>query len=126
MKLSALFSFLLLAIVIGGFVATNPETEDYLQYASRQANVYLTEEVCDELPPGVGDLLSEQCPELVQTLQPQVLSLIRDRTERLNLGVASLYRTSLEIPGFVVLPRYEIETVGILGQFITYRASQGR
>ncbi|MBE7379783.1 MAG: DUF4359 domain-containing protein [Leptolyngbya sp. SIO1E4] len=119
-----LLSVLLLAIATGGLVVTNPDLDAYEQYASRQAEQYLTEEICTELPKEVNDLLGGQCVEVVQTLQPNVERLIRDRTERLNLGVASIYRTSLGIPELAMLPRYEIETIGILGRFITYRATQ--
>ena len=71
-----------------------------------------------------SDLLVDQCAELVETLQPQLDSLIRDRTNRLNLGVASLYQTSFGIPELPMLPEYKVETLGILRRFFTYRASQ--
>ncbi|NER79913.1 MAG: DUF4359 domain-containing protein [Leptolyngbya sp. SIO1D8] len=105
-------------------VVTNPTLDAYELYASEQAERYLNEEVCSELPDELNELIGGQCTEIVQTLQPNVQALIRDRTTRLNLGVASIYRTTLGIPELVMLPRYEIETVGILGKFITYRATQ--
>ena len=124
MKTSALIGILFLAIVTGGLVATNPDPEAYELYAREQAEIFVNEEVCDELPEGLGDLLSGQCPELIQALEPTVEALIRDRTKRLNLGVASIYRTSFGFQELPMLPRYEVETVGILGRFITYRAAQ--
>jgi hypothetical protein len=126
MKPSVILSAVVLAISVGGLVVTNPAPEAYTRYATEQAEQYLSTEICTELPAGLGPLLADQCPELVQTLQPQVATLIEDRTERLNLGVASLYRTTLGIPELTMLPQYRIETLGILGQFITYRAEQIR
>ncbi|HEY9889896.1 MAG TPA: DUF4359 domain-containing protein [Candidatus Obscuribacterales bacterium] len=121
MKLSTLLSLALLALAIAGLVITNPGPESYAQYASAQARTYFSEEVCDDLPPGLGSLLTEQCVDLVQQLQPQLEALMRDRTERLNLGVASLYRTSFGLPEIPLLPVYRAETLGIVKRFFTYR-----
>ncbi|MEM0979298.1 MAG: DUF4359 domain-containing protein [Cyanobacteria bacterium P01_H01_bin.58] len=105
-------------------VVTNPSPAAYETYALEQTEKYLNEEVCTDLPEGVSQLLGGQCVEIIQTLQPQIMPLIRDRTKRLNIGIASIYRTSLGIPGLEILPRYEIETVGILKRFLTYRAQK--
>ena len=91
-------------------VVTNPGPTAYARYVSVQAETYLSEEICAELPPGLGNLLADQCAELVETLQPQLDSLIRDRTNRLNLGVASLYQTSFGIPELPMLPEYKGES----------------
>ncbi|MGD1927458.1 MAG: DUF4359 domain-containing protein [Leptolyngbyaceae cyanobacterium] len=124
MKPATLLSIVLLVIAIAGLVVTNPGPTAYARYVSVQAETYLSEEICAELPPGLGNLLADQCAELVETLQPQLDSLIRDRTNRLNLGVASLYQTSFGIPELPMLPEYKVETLGILRRFFTYRASQ--
>lgn len=123
MKFSALLSTLLLAVMAGGLVVTNPPPNAYELYASEQAEKYLNDEVCNELPSGLSKFIGEECPKIAQKLKPEVERLIRDRTERLNLGVASIYRTSVSIPELI---GYEVETVGILGRFITYRAAQTR
>lgn len=124
MKLSTLLGTGLLIVTIASLVVTNPGPTAYARYVSVQAETYLSEEICTELSPGLGSLLSDQCVEFVQTLQPQLDSLIRDRTNRLNLGVASLYQTSFGIPELPMLPEYKVETLGILRRFFTYRASQ--
>lgn len=124
MKLSVLFGTVLLAIAVAALVVTNPGPEAYAIYVSEQAETYLTAEVCPELPPGISDLLGDQCGEMVQALQPQLDSLIRDRTDRLNLAIASIYRTSLGIPNLPMVPEYRVETLGILNRFFTYYASQ--
>jgi len=122
MKLSVLVGLVLVAIATVGLVVTNPGPEAYARYVSAQAETYLVGEVCAEMPPTVGELFAGQCDELVQSLQPQLDTLIRDRTQRLNLAIASIYRTSLGMP---MLPTYRTETLGILNRFITYRVSQG-
>ncbi len=124
MKPSTLISLLITVAVVAGLVVTNPSPAAYEQYALAQANRYLNEEVCTDLPESVEQLLGGQCTEIVQTLQPEMGPLIRDRTERLNLGVASVYRTTLGVPELPMVPRYEVETVGIVTQFITYRAQK--
>ena len=124
MKLSTLLGTVLMVVAIAGLVATNPGPTAYARYVSVKAEKYLSEEICTELPAGLGSLLSEQCAELVQTLQPQLDSLIRDRTDRLNLGVASFYQTSFGISELPMLPEYKVETLGILRRFFTYRASK--
>lgn len=126
MKLSVLLSAVLLAIATAGLVVTNPGPEAYIRYVSQQAETYLTEEICTNLPPSIEDLLGGQCMEVVQSLQPQFDTLISDRTQRLNLAIASIYRTSLGIPGFPMLPEYRVETLGIVKRFITYRAAEER
>lgn len=124
MKTSGLLGILFLAIAVGGLVATNPTADAYELYALEQADEYVTDEVCNSLPQGLDSLLGDQCAEVTATLEPTLEAVIRDRTQRLNLGIASIYRTSLGIPEVSMLPRYEIETIGILGRFITYRAVQ--
>lgn len=123
MKLSALFSAVLLCAAIVGLVITNPTPDDYADYASEKAEIYLANEVCNDLPSGLGDLLSGRCDEIVQALQPQLEAILRDRTERLNFGVASIYRTSFSIPQWPI-PEYSAETLGIVNRFVTYRISQ--
>lgn len=124
MKLSALLSAVLLCAAIAALVITNPTPDQYADYASEKAETYLAEGVCNDLPSGLGDLLSGRCDEIIQAVQPQLETILRDRTERLNLGVASIYRTSFSIPQWPMIPEYSAETLGIVNQFITYRLSQ--
>jgi len=126
MKLSALISLVILAIATTGLVITNPGPEDYASYIREQAETYLADEICTDLPPALGESLMGQCADMVASLGPQLDTLIRDRTERLNLAVVSLYRTSLGIPGFPMLPSYQVETLGVLRRFITYRVAEQR
>lgn len=126
MKPFTLVSLLLLAAAIAGLVLTNPSPETYNAYASQQAKSYLQNEVCDDIPEDIRNFLPGQCSEIVQTFQPEIDTIIREQTQRLNLGVASVYRTSLGIPQLPMLPRYQVETLGIAQQLITYRAERVR
>lgn len=125
MKLPQLLILVLLAIAVTGLVVTNPDPEDYARYATQQANRYLSEQVCNEVPAELGGgLLQEQCAGMVETMMPQLAQVLRDRTDRINLGVASIYRTSFGLPGLPFLQEYRTETLGIVQRFFTYRMSQ--
>ncbi|NEQ46146.1 MAG: DUF4359 domain-containing protein [Leptolyngbya sp. SIOISBB] len=124
MKLSVLLGAIVLAIATAALVVTNPGPDAYASYVHEQAKTLLTDEVCTELPAGIGELLGSQCDEMVQSLMPELDNLIRARTHRLNFAIGSVYRTSLGLPNFPMLPEYRIETLGILNRFITYNMSQ--
>ncbi|MDA0673680.1 MAG: DUF4359 domain-containing protein [Cyanobacteria bacterium] len=128
MKPRTLVGFLLAGAGIGALVATNPGPDAYQRYALEQATLYFNESVCNDLPAGVADLLQGRCAEIVAMGQPQLQTLIRDRTERLNLGVCSIYRTTLGlpegIPGLESIPTYEVKTLGIAGYFLPINAGQ--
>ncbi|MGD1905840.1 MAG: DUF4359 domain-containing protein [Leptolyngbyaceae cyanobacterium] len=122
MKLASLVGLVVGAAAVGGLVATNPDQVAYEHYALEQASSYFNDELCEQLPSPVADLFKQQCVELIQTGQPQIQALLRDRTERINLGVFSIYKTALEVPEVAALPAYRVETLAIAGQFITYKA----
>lgn len=124
MKLSAILGGLMLTAVVAGLMITNPSPEAYTRYATTQAGTYFANELCNDVPPEISSLLGGRCAEIVQTLQPQLEAIVRDRTERLNLGIASIYRTTFGIREFSFLPEYRAETLGILNRFITYRIFQ--
>ena len=110
--------------LVGGLVATNPDPEAYQVYATAQVNRYLNDEVCNQIPSEVADLFQGRCAEIVEIAQPQLQTLIRDRTERLNLGILSLYQTRMGIPELGMLPQYEVKTLGIVGRFLPISAEQ--
>jgi hypothetical protein len=122
MKPVSLVGLVVTAAAVGGLVATNPDPVAYEDYALEQASAYFNDELCDQLPQPIADLFQQQCIELIQTGQPQIQALIRDRTQRLNLGIFSIYKTALEVPEISGLPAYRVETLAIAGQFITYKA----
>jgi hypothetical protein len=124
MKLSVVVTAAVLCASVAGLVITNPGPEAYLDYATTQSSQYLSAEVCNDLPEGLGSLLAGQCAEMLQSIEPQLESILRDRTQRFNLGIASLYRTSFKIPQIPFLPEYRAETLGILKRFVTFRVEQ--
>ncbi|MGF1457777.1 MAG: DUF4359 domain-containing protein [Leptolyngbyaceae cyanobacterium] len=126
MKLSVFLSATVLAIAIAALTITNPGPDAYTRYISAQAETYLSEEVCTDLPAGLGELFVGQCADMVASLQPQLETIIRDRTERWNFVIGSIYRTSLGLSEMPMLPEFRAETLGILRQFITYHVSQSR
>ena len=123
MKTTALVSLLLLAIVTGGLVLTNPEPDAYKLYAREQAETYLKDE-CDDLADGLSEVFPIPCADLIEAVEPTIQAFIRDSTQRLNLGVVSIYRTTFGLSELPMLPSYQVETIGVVGKFITYRATQ--
>lgn len=124
MKATTVIGAVLLAGGVGGLVVTNPPPTAYENYAIERASKYLNEGVCTDLPSNLSNLFQGQCSELVEASQPQLQTLIQNNTERLNLGVLSIYRTTLGIPGMQMMPTYELETVGIGGRFFTYSVNR--
>lgn len=121
-------SLLIVCVVIGGtvggLVATNPSPTAYERYAVQQADRYLNESLCNELPPPLETLLQGQCGEVVTLARPQIPALVRNRTDRRNWGIFSIYRTTLGLPGLDFLPTYEIKTLAIAGQFVPISAEE--
>ena len=125
---------LLVAAIAGlgvSMAVTNPGPEEYEAYATKQLTRYLRQEgdsLCEqvEVPEFLTDLVGDQCPELLNSVlknnQGELQALISRGTQRQNFGVLSIYRTNLEIS--TVLPRYEVETVGVFRRFYIYRAER--
>ena len=72
----------------------------------------------------VLQLWIRDCPELVASQQAALAALAVRFTSRRNLGVASLYTTSIGgqplLPG-LTLPEVEVLTLGVAGQFVLLR-----
>ncbi|MBF2047446.1 MAG: DUF4359 domain-containing protein [Leptolyngbya sp. IPPAS B-1204] len=114
---------------IGAAMAvTNPDQERYNQYAAQRLSQHLQEEECVKL----DDAVRELC-KLLEREQGQALltRLIADNTERQDFLLWSTYTTNLStqnlLPSFlsnllsVPTLSYRAETVGLFGQFQTYR-----
>lgn len=113
----------LVAIAVS-MAATNPDRAAYEKYATEQLSAYLRDSLCRDLPAELGNFLQEQCQTLVQNNPALIQELIRRNTQTQNFGLFSHYRTQFAVPGLVMMPSYEVDTVGIWNQFITYRAEQ--
>lgn len=115
---------LAVAGLAGGMALTNPGPDAYVDYAHRTLTDYVRANVCDSLPPALGAALGMSCEDLVEATQVVTPQMILERTQRYNLGVLSLYRTTLGLPVAGVLPTYQVDTIGVFGQFVTIRAGQ--
>ncbi|NMF83427.1 DUF4359 domain-containing protein [Nodosilinea sp. P-1105] len=124
LNLGCAITGLAVAGLAGGMVATNPGPEAYGDYAYRTLTEYVSGNLCDNLPPVLGSMLGTSCEDLVQTTQVVTPQMILDRTQRYNLGLFSLYRTTLGLPVEGVLPTYQADTIGVFDRFFTVRVEQ--
>ena len=105
-----------------GLVLSNPDPDDFQEFAGRRLVNTLIQEVClgSTLPMAMR-LLLERCPELVASQQQVLGRVALDNSQRTNLGLASVYRTQLggqQLLPDLRLPRYEALTLAGAGQFL--------
>ena len=114
------------ALVLAGSGAalyvTNPSREDYQVFAGETLVKLATREICErKVLPMVLQLWISDCPRLIAE-QEQALALMADQfSRRWNLGLASVYVTSVggqNLLPALRLPRYSVTTLGIAGQFL--------
>ena len=114
------------ALVLAGSGAalylTNPSREDYQAFAGETLVNLATREICErQVLPMVLQLWISDCPRLIAE-QEQALALMADQfSRRWNLGLASVYVTSVggqNLLPALRLPRYSVTTLGIAGQFL--------
>tara|TARA_B100001287_G_C22281554_1_gene344108 strand:+ start:84 stop:512 length:429 start_codon:yes stop_codon:yes gene_type:complete len=114
------------ALVLAGSGAalyvTNPSREDYQVFAGETLVKQATREICErQVLPMVLQLWISDCPRLIAE-QEQALALMADQfSRRWNLGLASVYVTSVggqNLLPALRLPRYSVTTLGIAGQFL--------
>ncbi|PSN20512.1 hypothetical protein C7271_01820 [filamentous cyanobacterium CCP5] len=111
-----------LGALVGAMALTNPSRMAYEQYATRRLSNYLSRNVCTDLPAGFGNLLRQQCNQLLEANQNTLRTVIQGNTQVQNFVLFSIYRTQLTVPNLEVLPAYQVETLGIFNQFFTYKA----
>lgn len=110
---------------------TNPDQDSYNQYAARLLSQQLQEKECVKLDDSFRDLC-----KLLERKEGQSLlrQLVSKNTQRQNFLLGSIYKTNLStrdvVPSFLnnllSLPAitYEAESIGLFGQFQTYRIDQ--
>ena len=112
-------------LVVAGSCAalfvTNPTSEDYGDFAGVTLVKLATKEICErQILPMVLQLWISDCPRLIAD-QEQALSLLADQfTRRWNLGLASVYVTTVggqNLLPALRLPRYSVTSLGLAGQF---------
>lgn len=103
---------------------TNPDRNDYEEYAVETLTTYLKEEACPQAPTvaGIGDLLQRQCKTLVDTGRPQIQQIISQTTQQQNFIFFTIYRTDLSVGP--ILPAYHFESVGVFQKFYIYQAEK--
>lgn len=107
-------------------VSTNPSPEQFEVYALEQMKT----ELCRQIPAG----LEKQCPRFLEENKASVKRMIHENTQRRDYYFFSRYQTSLSLrsvlppgvmPFLALMPipsGYDLETVGILGNFYIYQA----
>jgi hypothetical protein len=116
--------------VIGGILVglaaamavTNPGQAAYEDYAAKQLTAYLKSNACTQAPNVLGNLLQNQCAQLLDKNQSQIRRLIANGTDRQNFLFLSIYKTDLSISQ--LLPSYHFETVGAFQTLHTYKAER--
>ena len=125
MKLARLGGMVLgvvLGVIAGILLTTNPNRQDYEQYASQRLTSYLKDNVCAraQASPEVQALLRGYCKMLVDTGHPFLQEAIATKTTRKNFLIFSVYQTELSFPP--PLPSYQFSSVGFLNKLYIYEA----
>ncbi|MEA5495699.1 DUF4359 domain-containing protein [Limnoraphis robusta Tam1] len=108
---------IVLAILAGTMYLTNPEREEYLNYASGRLAAEAKENWCKEsnvpdLLSGISGSLVDACQSLLTTQRGTIKKYIDNSTQRQNAVLFSIYTTDL------VDHRYQ--TIGVFGNFLTF------
>lgn len=119
---------LLLGALGAGLALTNPGPEAFEEYAAGRLETLLREELCreDGLPLMLR-LVIQNCPAMVEAQRPVLGRLAALQTRRRNLGVLSLYSTSLGGQKLLLhwrLPQYRALTLAVAGRFVVLRADE--
>ena len=101
---------------------TNPGEAGYQKYAEATLKNHFKDKVCDEVSKDLGAWLEGQCQILVDIASPNLSQVVNQQTERQNFFIFSIYQADFPLPS--PLPKYHVETIGILGNFYTYQAKK--
>jgi len=105
---------------------TNPTRDDYQVFAGDTLVKLATKEVCErQALPMVLQLWISDCPRLIADQEPALALLADQLTRRWNLGIASIYVTTVggqNLLPALRLPRYSVTSIGLAGQFVVLNA----
>lgn len=108
--------------MLAGLAITNPTPSEFEAFAGDQLSTLASRELCrgDQLAL-FTQLVIANCHQLVHDQRSLLGQLARQQSQRLNLGLISLYNT--EVGGQQVFPHwrvplYGISTLGVAGQFV--------
>jgi hypothetical protein len=118
-----------MSLLLGGSVAalviTNPTKEDYTAHAGTQLVSLATNELCYQRTlPLVLQIWIKDCPRLIADQEGTLASLASQFTRRWNLGLASVYLTTVggqDLLPTLRLPRYSVTTLGVAGRFLVLK-----
>jgi len=101
---------------------TNPNQEEYEEYAVKQLTKYFKNDMCRKTPKFLENLIHFNCIKLVDSANPQIRDIITGTTERRNYIFFSVYHTEIKVGASI--PGYRLETLGIFANFYTYTAEK--
>jgi uncharacterized protein YceK len=103
----------------GGLMAlTNPNPQDFNQYATETLQQYLKNDLCMQVAEQLNGAISSYCKTVVDAGRPQIANVLDHSTIRYNYLFFSIYVTTLQLPA--PIPQYQFETLGILDQFYIF------
>ncbi len=116
--------------MVGVLFCTNPSIEKYQAFATAEAKDYLVDDACPRPLPFLGTSLQDECTDFLKSERsnPVIQGMIARSSDRQNFGFFSLYSTRLEMETLMpalpqgLLPRYQIEAIGLGNQFMIYSA----
>lgn len=110
-----------LAILAGTMALTNPNRQDYLEYASVQLSQEVKKSWCNEAEvPGVlrgfSNMIVDTCNTLVTSQRGAIRAFIDNSTHRKNAMIFSIYTSELF--------NHRYRTLALFGNFITFSAEK--
>ncbi|MFM1812147.1 MAG: hypothetical protein RLZZ336_1085 [Cyanobacteriota bacterium] len=114
-------------VALGGLVLTNPGPREFEEFAGQRLVELIEAEICDKPSlPLMLQMVLQDCNGLVHSQRQTLGRLAREHSTRLNLGVASVYRTSFggqQLLEDLRLPHYNVTTLAAAGQFVVWTTS---
>jgi hypothetical protein len=103
-------------------VLTNPSRSTYEDYAIKQIEDQARSQ-CDRAPAGFGIMLQGPCRAAISAIKPQLRPLIAASSTCENLILVSICRSNISIPAINF--QAQVESLGILDRFYTYKTQSG-